>query len=94
MTTGRKLGSSQFWIDCNYCKKEAVFEKLDKGEHKEGQLCQDCGLWVCDDCVNWLESEPFNVVCSHCKPLKMKKRLDKLKNTRYASDNDDTGIIK
>ena len=88
--TGRKLGSSQFWIDCSYCRKEALFERRpDTEAHvKEGQLCTGCGLWVCHECVNWLESEKDSIVCSSCKPLKMKKRLDKLESTCYASNND------
>ena len=89
--TGRKYGSSQFYIDCNYCKKEALFEVLvDTPEGtKEGELCTGCKLWVCHACVNWLESEKDHILCIGCKPVKMKKRLDKLENTCYAYNNNE-----
>ncbi len=89
--TGRRIASSEFWIDCNYCNTEAVFEKLDEGTHKEGEVCTTCNLWVCHACVNWIKSSEKAIVCTHCKPIKMKKRLDKLENTCYPYNKDIKG---
>ena len=52
-------------IPCEYCENLTSFERHSNDEPEEGQRCDQCGNWVCNDCLDWGKSGERNI-CKYC----------------------------
>lgn len=54
---------------CEHCGAATSFERSDpKTQPPEGEVCTECGDWICKDCVDWKESE-HDAKCKRCSGL-------------------------
>lgn len=51
---------------CEICGEKRAFF----GETPEGQVCRECGIWHCDECMDWGKSDESGCLCVPCGKLK------------------------
>ncbi len=55
--------------DCEICGNETSFERFDREtQPPEGEVCRECGRWICVECVDWKNSPP--PICKECSENK------------------------
>lgn len=41
---------------CEICGAESSLERFEDSDPVEGEVCESCDRWICNDCVDWKKS--------------------------------------
>ena len=64
-----KIHDTPNTIRCTRCNAFASWEKTEKSEPPEGEVCIICDAWVCKNCIDWTymsQKETENIICVKC----------------------------
>lgn len=53
-------------IPCERCGQPTSFERWDKTMPNEGNECDSCYRWLCDDCMDWDRCDDYSYYCKDC----------------------------
>ncbi len=49
--------------NCEICREKTSFERRLEIDEREGEICGECGIWVCHECYHYLSETP---ICFNC----------------------------
>lgn len=51
--------------NCSHCSAPTCFERNNSSQPEEGEICLDCGEWVCNKCIDW-KHPSGEIICKKC----------------------------